>query len=112
MVWLFLLLIPVFIAGSVMENCMSWAIRQRLLKGGALIIRSSRFADELLTEDKRDGFLYWLARRIPHFLWKDESGDVWQYTVTEEWRDRWRGKGLLAPWFALWFYDGQVLGEE
>lgn len=98
-----------FLLGGVTENCFTWALRQRLTKGGRLLVRRSHFADGLLSVAQRRGPGYWLARQVPHFLWADERGDIWQYTVKPAWEQRWRGRPLILAWLALWFYDGQVV---
>ena len=105
----FFVMAAVFIVGGITENCMTWAVRQRMTKGGTLLVRQSHFADELLSEEQKTGFGYWLAKRVPHFLWADKNGDVWQYTVKPAWQERWKGKPLFLAWLALWFYDGQVV---
>jgi len=107
---LHLLLIPlVFVVGGITENCLTWAARMRLFYGGKILVRKSLFADDVLPEDKRSGFGYWLAKQVPHFLWADVDGHIYQYTVKDDWREKERGLGLFGAWLALWFYDGQVV---
>lgn len=103
------LLVVMFVAGGVTENCLSWAVRKRILCGGKLATRPSHFADDCLAIDKRKGFAYWLAKKVPHVLWISPEGEIWQYTVTDEWRKVLNGKPLFAAWLALWFYDGHVV---
>lgn len=104
-----LLVVVAFFAGSVLENCMSWAVRQRLLRGGKLLSRRSHFAEQWLAPERRTGPLYWLVRHIPHFAWADPAGVIWQYTVTEEWKDECKQMGIVRAWMDLWIYDGQVV---
>jgi hypothetical protein len=110
---LYLISAPVlFLAGGITENCATWAIRQRVLRGGRVLVRRSHFADELLPPAHRRGVRYWLARQVPHYAWADSDGYVWQYTVRDEWRAKWQQKSLLLAWLALWFYDGHVVAGD
>jgi hypothetical protein len=107
---IYLLLAPaLFLAGGVTENCATWAYRQRLMKGGRVLVRRSHFADELLPPEHRRGVRYWLAKQVPHFCWLSPSGEIWQYTVKAEWREKWRQKSLFFAWAALWWYDGEIV---
>jgi hypothetical protein len=107
---LYLLSAPaLFLAGGITENCATWAFRQRIMKGGKVLVRRSHFADRLLPEYHRKGMRYWIAKQVPHFAWADDDGWIWQYTVKPEWEARWKHRSLLLAWAALWFYDGQVV---
>jgi len=102
------------IGGLLTENCLTWAARNCLLQGGKLICRPSTFADDTLPSQHRKGLGYWLAKRVPHFLWQTPEGAVMQYTVSPEGRQaEERGsKGLLAAWARIWFYRGHVVAGD
>ena len=104
-----------FVFGGLTENCLTWAARQCWREGGTMLMRPSSFADDTLPERHRKGIGYWLAKRVPHFLWRTPEGSIMQYTVTPEGRQaEERGsKGLFAAWSRIWFYRGHVVaGDE
>ena len=115
---LFLLTILAFslgaIGGLLTENCLTWSVRQCLVYGGKLICRPSTFADDTLPPKYRSGVGYWLAKRVPHFLWKTNEGVIMQYTVTPEGRQaEAQGKQtLFAAWLRIWFYKGHVIAGD
>ena len=101
------LVLSALIVGAISENCLTWAVRQWFLNGGKVLIRRSLFADEL--QRATDPFLYWLANQVPHFLWADRDGKIWQYTIKPEKKEAWRQKSVFGAWLELWFYDGYVV---
>ena len=103
-----------FVFGGLTENCLTWAARQYLANGGCLLCRRSTFADDTLPERHRKGFGYWLAKRVPHFLWRTPEGSILQYTVTPEGRqvEQQQGSGLFRSWLRIWFYDGHVVAGD
>jgi len=102
------------IGGLLTENCLTWAARNCLFCGGQLICRPSTFADDTLPPRYRKGVIYWIAKRIPHFLWRTAEGAVLQYTVTPEGRqaEAMGKQSLLAAWLRIWFYKGHVVAGD
>ena len=101
-----------FFAGSITENCATWAVRKRLFHGGRLRIRPSGFADDVFPPERRRGWLYGLFKRVPHFLWESPDGGITQYTVKASDRMKMRGRFAVLAWLRLWFYDGEVVPGE
>ena len=96
------------------ENCLSWAVRKGNRHGGRLLMRRSTFADDTLPEKYRKGFVYWLACRVPHFVWETPDGTLLQYTVSKEGRQWEDGMptNVFGVWTRIWHFDGWVVPEN
>lgn len=92
-----------------MENCLTWAWRQRIFRKGKVKRVTSQFATELYPPEKRNGFLYRLAKLVPHFVWNNpQDGHWYQFTIKEEKKFEWGKQNTLMAWLSLIAYDGEV----
>lgn len=102
------LLIIFFLAGSVVENCLTWAIRQKILFGGKILYRKSIFYNDAIEGKDKSLFLYKVLKIIPHFVWVDKENNIWQYSVKESWKKGWFSRSFLGIVIALLYYDGEI----
>ena len=85
-----------------MRNCLTYAVGKYIKAGGYLVVRKSRFAQEI-------GASRWNpAHLVPHFLHMSGDFVLTQYVPTREDRENMRRRGAFRQWLALWHFDGEI----
>lgn len=104
MIYLLILLLA-----PLLENCISWAIRKRIVCGGHLKFKRSTLADDIYY----DKWYYILAKYlIPHVIWIDSENNKWQYTIKAKAKQELRNKNTFLVFFSLFMYDGEVVALD
>ena len=88
-------------------NCLTYALRKYFKEGGYVMMRRSRLASDFNIENK-----WHPANWVPHFLHRDKSHNITQYTPTNIHREEAQKRGLLWAYLQLWHFSGTVTGDD
>lgn len=90
-----------------MKNCLTYALKMWLQRGGYVLIRRSRFHEEFGPVSKWHP-AFW----VPHFLHRTKDHIVTQYVPTEEDRAAGKYQSAFRKWLKLWHFDGVIAGDD
>ena len=94
-------------------NCLTYTISKAIeerragRRGGYILMRRSYLAR-----------LYGITNRlhpvqlVPHFMHRDQDGNVTQYVPTAAQKREFIQQGLFQTWLRLWHFDGIVVGDD
>ena len=88
-------------------NCLTYALRKYFKEGGYVMMRRSRLASDFNIKNK-----WHPANWVPHFLHRDRSHNITQYTPTNTHREEAQKRGLLWAYLQLWNFSGTVTGDD
>ena len=96
-----------------MNNCLTYVLgkiraeRKAGRRGGYILIRRSYLARDFGITNR-----WHPASWVPHFLHRDQDGNITQYTPTPEQLVRDKADGLFITWLRLWKFAGMVTGDD
>jgi len=90
----------------VRSNCFVYALRKWWAEGGSIIIRRSQLA--AMFPRPRWHPVNW----VPHFLHRARCLKITQFVPTEQTKERHKRGGLIRAWLELFWFEGQVIGDD